>query len=137
MVMVFLVLLNFFLAIIIGGFAKYCESRTYTLCGTPEYLAPEVLLNKGHGKGVDWWTLGILMYEMMVGQPPFVDDDPMGIYQQILNGKMDDNYRELVKFEIQRARDYYAMSDEGIPMLHPDSRLAVQVALADAPPSTS
>ena len=46
--------------------------------------------------------------------------------QQILNGKMDDNYRELVKFEIQRARDYYAMSDEGIPMLHPDSRLAVQ-----------
>ena len=60
----------------------------YTLCGTPEYIAPEVLLNKGHGKGVDWWTLGILMYEMMVGQPPFVDDDPMGIYQQILNGKL-------------------------------------------------
>ena len=60
----------------------------YTLCGTPEYIAPEVLLNKGHGKGVDWWTLGILMYEMMGGQPPFVDDDPMGIYQQILNGKL-------------------------------------------------
>ena len=38
------------------GFAKYCETRTYTLCGTPEYLAPEVLLNKGHGKPVDWWT---------------------------------------------------------------------------------
>jgi len=38
--------------------------------GTPEYIAPEVLLNKGHGKGVDWWTLGILLYEMMAGQPP-------------------------------------------------------------------
>lgn len=70
------------------GFAKRVVFKTYTLCGTPEYIAPEVLLNKGHGKGVDWWTLGILLYEMVVGQPPFVDDDPMGIYQQILNGKL-------------------------------------------------
>jgi len=52
--------------------------RTYTLCGTPEYIAPEVLLNKGHGKAVDWWTLGILIYEMIVGQPPFCDEEPMG-----------------------------------------------------------
>ena len=47
-----------------------------------------MLLNKGHGKGVDWWTLGILLFEMMSGQPPFIDDDPMGIYQQILAGKV-------------------------------------------------
>ena len=54
------------------GFAKYCDSRTYTLCGTPEYLAPEILLNKGHGKPVDWWCLGILIYEMQAGnfKPP-------------------------------------------------------------------
>merc|ERR1712224_716753 len=72
------------------GFAKVVEpgSRTYTLCGTPEYIAPEVLLNKGHGKPVDWWTLGILIYEMIVGYPPFVDEDPMGIYQKILSGKI-------------------------------------------------
>jgi len=70
------------------GFAKEVLFKTYTLCGTPEYIAPEVLLNKGHGKGVDWWTLGILNFEMLVGQPPFVDDDPMGIYQQILAGKV-------------------------------------------------
>ena len=61
---------------------------TYTLCGTPEYIAPEVLLNKGHGKGVDWWTLGILIYEMLVGDPPFLDEDPMGIYQQVLTAKV-------------------------------------------------
>ena len=70
------------------GFAKKIDFKTYTLCGTSEYLAPEVLLNKGHGKGVDWWTLGILLYEMMVSHPPFVDDDPMGTYQQILAGKI-------------------------------------------------
>lgn len=70
------------------GFAKVVSYKTYTLCGTPEYIAPEVLLNKGHGKGVDWWTLGILMYEMLVGDPPFLDEDPMGIYQQVLTGKV-------------------------------------------------
>ncbi len=60
------------------GFAKKVQFKTYTLCGTPEYIAPEVLLNQGHGKGVDWWTLGILLFEMLAGQPPFVDDEPMG-----------------------------------------------------------
>jgi len=85
------------------GFAKVIEYRTYTLCGTPEYIAPEVLLNKGHGKPVDWWTLGILVYEMIVGYPPFVDEDPMGIYQKILSGKIvfpkffDKNGKVLVK----------------------------------------
>merc|ERR1719359_2206458 len=85
------------------GFAKLIEYRTYTLCGTPEYIAPEVLLNKGHGKPVDWWTLGILIYEMIVGQPPFCDEEPMGIYQKILSGKIvfpklfDKNAKGLVK----------------------------------------
>jgi serine/threonine protein kinase len=72
------------------GFAKSVlpGERTYTLCGTPEYIAPEVLLNKGHGRAVDWWTLGVLIFEMIAGQPPFCDDEPMGIYQKILAGKI-------------------------------------------------
>ena len=80
---------NGYLKLIDFGFAKQLENeKTYTLCGTPEYLAPEIILNKGHGKAVDWWTLGILLYEMLVGIDPFSDDDPMKTYQKILKGKI-------------------------------------------------
>lgn len=78
-----------YLKLIDFRFAKKVIGRTFTLCGTHDYLAPEIILNQGYkisinffpklgySKPVDWWTLGILIYEMISGKLPFSHTDPI------------------------------------------------------------
>ncbi|KAK5747582.1 cAMP-dependent protein kinase catalytic subunit [Elasticomyces elasticus] len=71
------------------GFAKEVPDITWTLCGTPDYLAPEVVSSKGYNKSVDWWSLGILIFEMLAGFTPFWDSgSPLKIYENILKGRV-------------------------------------------------
>ncbi|KAH8072389.1 cAMP-dependent protein kinase [Aureococcus anophagefferens] len=77
-----------FLKVVDLGLAKMVEGKTFTMCGTPDYLSPEVILNEGHDKSVDYWALGVLLFEFVNGVPPFCADEPMRIFDNILSNRI-------------------------------------------------
>lgn len=98
-----------FLKITDFGFCKLIKDRTYTLCGTPEYIAPEVVQNKGYGNSADWWSFGILIYELSAGYSPFSVGNPgqMEMLEKICSGKFNmsskfpEDLKDLIKNILQ------------------------------------
>jgi protein kinase A len=105
------------------GFCKFVRNRTFTVCGTPSYMAPEIIAHKGYGKGVDWWTVGILLFEMLAGHPPFQapsGGDRAQLYEEISKGTFrvpahfDADVKSLIK-GLLRTRPHirFGMNKEG------------------------
>lgn len=77
-----------FLKITDFGFAKKIDrGKTTTICGTPEYYAPEMIKQQSYSFSVDWWTLGVLLYEMMTGKPPFRSSSTWSLFRMIVTNK--------------------------------------------------
>ena len=84
--------------------------QAFSTVGTPDYIAPEVLLKKGYGMECDWWSVGAIMYEMMVGYPPFYSDDPMTTCRKIVN------WRQCLKFPDEVCSVHYVF-EQLLPQL--------------------
>ncbi|EOY20195.1 Serine/threonine protein kinase 2 isoform 1 [Theobroma cacao] len=72
------------------GLAKEFDenTRSNSMCGTLEYMSPEIVLGKGHDKAADWWSVGILLYEMLTGKPPFIGGNRQKIQEKIIKDKI-------------------------------------------------
>ncbi|KAJ7533044.1 hypothetical protein O6H91_13G030900 [Diphasiastrum complanatum] len=84
------------------------RTLAYSTVGTPDYIAPEVLLKKGYGVECDWWSLGAIMFEMLVGYPPFYSDDPMTTCRKIVNWRTHLKFPEEAKVSPE-AKDLICM----------------------------
>ncbi|CAL1141252.1 unnamed protein product [Cladocopium goreaui] len=68
------------------GLSKFIVDKTYTSCGTPDYFSPEIISDTGHSFPVDWWCAGVMLFELLSGDPPFASDYPMLTYQKVMKG---------------------------------------------------
>jgi CRP-like cAMP-binding protein len=86
------------------GFAKRVlpGAKTQTLCGTPEYFAPELVLSRGHDRAVDWWALGVLIFELLCGRTPFADKDQSKVFMRIVHSERSLEFPEMFP---RKARD--------------------------------
>jgi len=73
------------------GLAKLIddEAALKTACGTPNYVAPEILMQRGYGKQVDLWSIGVILYILLCGYPPFYDESDAVLFEMIMKGKFD------------------------------------------------
>jgi len=101
------------------GWRKRDRKMAYSTVGTPDYIAPEVFAQTGYGKECDWWSLGVIMYECLVGYPPFYAEDPMSTCRKIIRWKKTMAFPE-------------DQPDEGGAPLSPDAKLLITQLICEA-----